>query len=357
MDQNLEKRSETALTKSTISNFIHDMKELEQQQFTLNETYTKCVHQRKITDETAKRQLSEAENFYQQTTSNLNTLLKQKITKPQKVDEPPKKINKPSIYEIVGNSIFFTFLAILVLQATLKLYSLLILILLTIFFGGFIGIYISIHAKRRYKKYLENNENYHQYLVLKEKYQKQEAALAQYTLAKQNLERAKQQNNAAQIRIEKLDYMSKFLFQHISKIENQKKKLYAIGIVPPDYRKLDCLIEIDQMFRNDLVDTVREAVKIYEERVFRGELVRGIDNIYNMLGSLSASMYNIENTLYGIQREVRLMSDEISKISDSTESFQANMLSESRAARYATEALKKSQENCETYLRAQYYHI
>ena len=367
MDQNLEKRNDNTFSKNTIANYVHDMKELEQRHFTLKETYAKCINQRQITDNNATRQLNEAENAYQQATANLNTLLKQKITKPQKVDEP-KEIDEPC------------FLAALFagLPLTLAISCGIAAIITTLIFGTsesvsdqvtfvpliivsviFLSIFNHICAKLRYKKYLEKNQKYRQYLSLNKKYQKQEADLVyfqnQYALTRKNLDEAKQQNEDAQIRIKKMDSISEFLSLHISKIENQKKRLYTVGIVPPDYRKLDCLIEIDQMFRNDLVDTVREAVKIYEERVFRGELVRGIDNIYNMLGSLSASMYNIENTLYGIQREVISMSNEIYNISAATESFQANMLSESRAARYATEALKKSQENCETYLRDQYY--
>lgn len=369
MDQNLEKRNENTFTKNTIANYVHDMKELEQQHFTLKETYAKCVSQRKEIDDTTKRQLDEAENAYQQATANLNSALKHRNPKPEKVKKP-KEINEPcflaALFVGIGPVLAISCgiaaaITTLIFGTSEPVSDQVTFVPLIIVSFIFLFIFNHICAKLRYKKYLEKDQKYRQYLSLDKKYQKQEADLVyfqnQYPLAQQNLERAKQQNEAAQIRIEKLDYMSKFLFQHISKIENQKKQLYTIGIVPPDYRKLDCLIEIDQMFRNDLVDTVREAVKIYEERVFRGELVRGIDNIYNMLGSLSASMYNIENTLYGIQREVISMSNEIYNISAATESFQNNMLSESRAARYATEALKKSQENCETYLRTQHYHI
>ena len=81
----------------------------------------------------------------------------------------------------------------------------------------------------------------------------------------------------------------------------------------------------------------------------------GIDNIYNMLGSLTAAMHNIESALYSIKNEVQLMSDDVYKIASSTEKFQSDMISESRAARYATEALQKSTERCEWYMNRQYW--
>ena len=150
--------------------------------------------------------------------------------------------------------------------------------------------------------------------------------------------------------------MNAFLTQHISKIEDEKQKLYALNIVPLDYRELDCLIEFDQIFRNDLADTMREAVKIYEERVFRGEVIRGVDKIYTMLEELTATMRNIESAFYSIQSEVRLMSDDLFKFTSSCEKSQENLLSETRAARYATEALQKTQERCEWYMNRSYWN-
>lgn len=65
----------------------------------------------------------------------------------------------------------------------------------------------------------------------------------------------------------------------LEKLYEQRKEFYSVGIVPPDYRYLDCVGVLRQIFSNDLADTMREAVLIYEERVFRGDLIRGIDKI------------------------------------------------------------------------------
>jgi len=362
MEQNLEK-TQTVLTKNKISAFIHDMKELEQQQFTLKETRAKCISRRQATDETARRKISEAENACCQTDINLNQALKNRIPKPKEISEP-KQVREPF-------GLFFSLILLFVVYLPISMaIAIRVPIMLRLpiteaagILGGILPFFLlgfnHTMAKRRFLRYEKNFKKYLQYLEANKNYEQQEANIKncqeQYRLAQKMSEDAKIYNNDAKTQIEKLNLMIEFLSVHISKIEDQKNQLYTVGIVPPDYRKLDCLIEFDQMFRNDLVDTVREAVKIYEERVFRGEVIRGVENIYNMLGNLSATMQNIEKTLYSIQSEVRLMSDEIYNIASATESFQSSMLSESRAARYAAEALQKSQENCESYLRSQYY--
>lgn len=369
MEQNLEKNQIT-LTKNKISTFIHDMKELEQQQFTLKETRAKCISRRQTTSENAKHKISEAENACRQTDINLNQALKNRIPKPKEVSEP-KKVREPFGLFVSLILLLFVYTPIAIAIAIMIAYSPIMLLLpeakdandTVVVLGSFLALLLAgfnnIMVNRRYRRYKKKLKKYLQYLESNKNYEQQEENIKncqeQCKLAQKMSENAKIYNSDAKTQIEKLNLMIEFLSLHISKIEDQKNQLYTVGIVPPDYRKLDCLIEFDQMFRNDLVDTVREAIKTYEERVFRGEVVRGVEKIYNMLGNLSASMQNIEKTLYSIQSEVRLMSDEIYNIASATESFQSSMLSESRAARYAAEALQKSQEKCESYLRSQYY--
>ena len=95
---------------------------------------------------------------------------------------------------------------------------------------------------------------------------------------------------------------------------------------------------------------MREAIMIYEERVRHGELIKGIDKIYTMLGRMNSTMHNIESTLYNIRNDVHILSDDICMIASSTEKFQENILFESRATRYATEALQESVDCCEKYI-------
>ena len=67
--------------------------------------------------------------------------------------------------------------------------------------------------------------------------------------------------------------------KQLDTMDSQLSAFYANNLIPPDYRSLECVIAFDQMFRNDLVDTIREAVLLYEERVFRGEMLKGLDKL------------------------------------------------------------------------------
>lgn len=95
----------------------------------------------------------------------------------------------------------------------------------------------------------------------------------------------------------------------------QRDTFYSVGIVPPDYRTLDCVCVLDQIFRNDLADNVREAIKIYEERVFRGDVIRGIGAIADQLGMLNGLMLGIGMVLTQIENTVNEMSSDIYRVS------------------------------------------
>lgn len=170
-------------------------------------------------------------------------------------------------------------------------------------------------------------------------------------------------------------------------------QLYSLGIVPPDYRTLDSLVMLDSIFRNDLADTMREAVLIYDERVFRNEVLRGIDRIYTMLGQLSSSMRALETRLIEVRTEVQKTHVELNTISTQlcdienkqVEQYEAQlrrqdvarerqeetyrqmfnklrsseterreqhreMLQETRALRTATESVEDAARKCEWYM-------
>ncbi len=370
MEKYLDKKQTTALSKSDVAAYVHDMKELELKQFTLQKLQAQCNEQRYRTEndsnqamERAVGSVEQAEEVFQTAKHNLNEALKSRTPKPTDVNQVLKKPQEPKkpFGPIPGILCFI--LLIMIPIGTI---------------WGIICIVYNIKYKKRYQNYQKDYQNYQincqkyqeecskqkQYLT----WEKHEQTIEQYSNtynyyhthymdAQKNLIDAKKYSEDSQKKIKKLDHISQFLSQHISDIENKKLQLYDLNIVPPDYRRLDCLIEFDQMYRNDLVDTMREAVKIYEERVFRGELLTGIDNIYNMLGNLTSAMHNIESALYSVRNEVGRMSDDINQIASSGKKFQDDMISESQAARYATEALYQTQERCEWYLKHTYRKI
>lgn len=137
-------------------------------------------------------------------------------------------------------------------------------------------------------------------------------------------------------------------------LQDRLRSMYALNIIPPDYRTMDCVLIFDQIFRNDLADTMREAVKIYEERVFRGEVIQGIQKIYDMLGTLNSHMAQIGRTLESVRDHVSFMSEDICKLADRAATITSNqerILEESQMNRYAIEEVKKSNERLEYYVR------
>ena len=394
MEQNLEKRTENALTKSTLASYVHDMKELEIKAYTLKKLRSKCSQfllQTSKHAEDLKKEAQDDENLekqklyatrheHEKATQQLNKALQNRKTKPQEIRKPQSNrfFDKCSrIYSflfVVLGLAFFSLMTSLIKYPVPK----------SSFLGGLISIvllllsaavsgYIVHLIKTPYRKYLDKHHTYDQYVQELSEYEQQEDLIEQcheqYVASQRKLENAEKQYDEVKKEcesdqkkveeyklehIKKITAFSEFVSQHLLAVEGKIEQLYALNIVPPDYQTLDCLIEFDQMFRNDLVDTMRQAVMIYEERVFRGELIRGIDNIYNMLGNLCSTMHNIETTLRGIKNEVSIMSSDIYKIATSAEKFQDDMLSESRAARYATEAVQTSTKRCEWYLEKQY---
>ncbi len=92
---------------------------------------------------------------------------------------------------------------------------------------------------------------------------------------------------------------------------NKRKEFYDIGVVPPDYRYLDCVGVLYQIFVNDLADTMRDAILLYEERVFRGEMIRGIDQI-------NAHLESIEHNLDQMNTMMRFVCVKLSEVSAQT---------------------------------------
>ena len=144
-----------------------------------------------------------------------------------------------------------------------------------------------------------------------------------------------------------LEAQAQTLLQQADIIATQKAKIYQLGIVPPDYRTLDCVIMLNSIFKNDLADTMRDAILLYDERVFRGEVLKGIQKIYDMLGKLASSMRAIESHLMNVRQEVKDMTAEMRGIASELHEHKhslEDMVKESRATRYAAESLQRSNE-------------
>lgn len=115
------------------------------------------------------------------------------------------------------------------------------------------------------------------------------------------------------------------LGQKLETLESQLTGFYTMNLIPPDYRSLECVIAFDQMFRNDLVDNMREAALLYDERVFRGEMIQGLDNIYRAMDTLGGLMSETISVLRNIESNTDRMCDELMDISSNLVRMNANV--------------------------------
>ncbi len=168
----------------------------------------------------------------------------------------------------------------------------------------------------------------------------------EYHKFKEDYERCKNESNEyymeytnAKEQAELLDMQIKSLVRNRQLIRNNLDNFYNYGIIPPDYRTFDCVMMLDQIFRNDLADTMRDAIKIYEERVFRGSVIRGMDKICSMLGQLSSEMSAISLRLDMINSSVTQMGDDLFKANQRLMKNQRELIDESIKNRTATEDL------------------
>ena len=141
--------------------------------------------------------------------------------------------------------------------------------------------------------------------------------------------------------------------QHREKLESLRSQLYSSDIIPVDYRTIDCVYCLEYIFKNHLADTMREAILQYEDRVFKGQIVKGMSTIISQLQSLRGQMAYIANDIHTINMNVKTMSQNILELVDiqcKTQSTFDNILGESKATRYAVEAVQKHNDEIRRYL-------
>ena len=152
------------------------------------------------------------------------------------------------------------------------------------------------------------------------------------------LDKAKEKYDSSYIYINNLRERIKELNQNIAKIETALQKSYNLNIIPPDYRRLECLVWIDYAFRNDQVDTMREATLQCDKWVRHKEFEKAMRALAEEIRSI-AVLWEETNA------NIAQMTQEIYSISKS----QKAQISESKSARYAMESVQKSTEKLAQY--------
>ena len=146
------------------------------------------------------------------------------------------------------------------------------------------------------------------------------------------------------------------------KLSMQRDQLYKYNIIPPDYRTLDCVLMLSHIYRNGLAENMRDAINLYETRVFRGEMVRGINNIFEKLGEIAGKLGQVGITLNRIKADINIMSEDLFILVENSEetmrqqdvmiSNQNEIIEQSKLNRMATEAVAKNAESIRYYAAA-----
>ena len=402
------------VSKQQIATYVKDMADIEEREFLLRKAADKFqaeadnLRRRDLynisREEKELEKLQTSAGYYKTRSTQLkesylskSTLLQnatdsiQPIKPPQydkiKTMSPPKPAWKDDV-----KGFFHYFLIVLVVslipfsivETVILAYIEDPVVILPIFYG--LAIIISIFLAKKFRKSaFKRAEKYHDYKILKSRMDNYEADLhlyEQYTQLQAQI--SDQQIKIKQAEDNMLSNEKEYNFlltqakdarRDADIIHKQKNQIYELGIIPPDYRTFDACIMLHSIFRNDLADTMREAVLLYDERVFRGEVLRGIDNIYQMLGQLAHTMADISDRLISIDSKVDSMLEESRTISSQlysmeksaeysaariadtvqesarqNEQYQAAILRQTEAARYSMESLEHTAQQHEWYI-------
>ena len=176
------------------------------------------------------------------------------------------------------------------------------------------------------------------------------------------LERKKNNLKVQTNKARTLEYRSSVLKKETQKLTKVLEQSYEqTGVVPIDYRYISCVLMIDYVFKNDLADTVREAIEYYETKVFRDGLFNKLDDIHNTLKIMSGKLSSMNSILRSIDSQVGALSEDMSNISENSNLIAGSMaesiviqektFAETKAMKYATEAVASSCEYASKYGR------
>lgn len=122
-------------------------------------------------------------------------------------------------------------------------------------------------------------------------------------------------------------------------IEEKLRQCYELDIVKPSYRKLVCVVILDEIFTNDKADTMREAMLLCDTEIRHAELIGKLDEVIHSLKTLASTLQYMTHVLENINSNVSLISQDVYRIAESQD----------RIA-YATESIKQSAANADYYI-------
>lgn len=321
--------NELTITKENTARFVHNAVEMESAIFTIDRAIEECKRQKKKVLEDAERKEYEERTPIRERQANIAYWEKSKATCEDSYSS--KGIGVALVIGCIIGAIIFP-----ILSGNLS----------GILLGSFLGGTIVAGGKLMINTHKQNN-------YIADCDYKISVLQKEIDYLEDKVKASKAEHNK-QIRqpLSVLDSQIAELNAKRDQIQSNLSRFYDLNVIPPDYRYMDCAIILDQIFRNDLADTMREAVMLYEERVYRGEVIKGMDKIYSMLGNLSAGMVAIEQRLSSINSTVEVMSQDLERIVEGQKKqlrATDELIHETQMSRYANEQAATSARNLEWY--------
>ena len=414
-------QTKTVATKEQIAAYVKDMAEIEEREFLLRKAASELSHEAITMIRWADSHVENAQHNFTQYQQRCQLLIKsyaidfiQNLPKPQPPVPPasykdfqntapqkkPMQINGFLLFVlfswtslICGGAIILTFFYLMIahflrtdpFSETIHWPSMIIAAIIYLTLSALLCTWINVRQKKNYKKKIKEYENYQK--IVKEaneyhekkkrfesdeqKYITLESVKKQYNEFQSELQTAIAEQPVKHMQADLLQQQAEEFTKKANEIANKKNQLYAFNIIPPDYRTMDTAIMLNSIFRNDLADTMREAILIYDERVFRGDVLRGIHQIYQMLGRLASSMREIEdrlisiqssvnsileetrtlsNQLYNIDNSIQSITDTIEHTTKSNTQYQAELLNQTQAIRHSIKAVEHTNQKYGYYM-------
>ena len=206
--------------------------------------------------------------------------------------------------------------------------------------GAIISLFAIIGVKAEEKEQAEKEKT-----IIAENRQKIKKYEAEVAAAEKDYAAACKKANA-------IDEQIKIINNSLVSLKDIRNNLYSLEVIPPDYRTMDCVYGLNYIFRNDLADTVRDAILLYEDRVYKGEVIKGMGLILSQLKSLDNKMTYLTDDIHAINRNIAYMSQDISLLLDTqlqNSKTLKSILNESKATKYATETIQRHSEEAKKY--------
>ena len=164
-------------------------------------------------------------------------------------------------------------------------------------------------------------------------------ATESYEQAQQELALAQESYDEAQKDILLLNKKAEELENSAVIVRNNLTKCYELGVIPPSYRNMICVVLINDIFMNNKADSMRDAILLCDIEIRHAEIVNKLNDINHSLQTLATSIQSMNSLLCDINYNINSMSSDISVLGQQQE----------RIA-YATESIQRSAENADFYI-------